>query len=108
MIDTFEQIIIDADLTDSIETIDDVLPEDDFDRDQTNNAAEEILGYNPTDPAESFNLTVVFVNPLIGQAALRYSEILPGIVYQLVWSTDPALPKESWTHVPELDRTPCR
>ncbi len=45
--DEWEQQIVDADDADAIETVDDVLPEDDFDRDGRTNAAEYEQGTNP-------------------------------------------------------------
>jgi hypothetical protein len=50
MQDAYEQDIIDFDPNDAINTIQDVLPGDDFDRDDSNNAAEEIRGTSPVDP----------------------------------------------------------
>jgi hypothetical protein len=53
MQDDFEQQIIDADPNDDITTIDDVLPDDDFDGDGHTNREEYEGGTDPTDP-ESF------------------------------------------------------
>lgn len=50
MDDNFEQQIIDADTSDAINTIQDVLPADDFDADGDTNAAEFAAGSDPTDP----------------------------------------------------------
>ncbi len=48
--DAYEQTIIDADPDDAIESIEDVLPGDDFDDDGLDNSEEFALGTVPTDP----------------------------------------------------------
>ena len=50
ILDEWELQIIDADLNDSIETIDDVLPRDDFDGDGWSNIIEYERDTDPTDP----------------------------------------------------------
>jgi len=50
MRDSFELQIIEADEMDDINTIEDVLPGDDFDMDDSTNENEEDLGTDPTDP----------------------------------------------------------
>jgi hypothetical protein len=47
--DNFEMTIIDANLGDGIDTLNDVLPFDDFDSDGVNNYIEFLLGLDPTD-----------------------------------------------------------
>ena len=49
MADSFEQLIIDADPDDAINTLADVLPGDDFDNDGSNNEDEEANSTNPVD-----------------------------------------------------------
>jgi len=49
LLDAWEQQIIDADPNDTIENIEDVLPEDDFDQDGLSNATEFEIGTDPTD-----------------------------------------------------------
>jgi hypothetical protein len=50
MLDTFEQQIIDADLEDAINTLEDVVPTDDFDIDGSTNENEEAIGTDPINP----------------------------------------------------------
>ena len=50
LLDTFEQLIIDADPDDGIATVGDVLPGDDFDMDGLTNVEERDIGTFPTDP----------------------------------------------------------
>lgn len=106
LFDRFERIIIDADSDDGIALLEDVLPEDDFDLDQNSNRVEDILGYDPTNPAECFKLELELIDPLTGQARLRYSEVKPGARFKLYFSSDCSLPKDQWTHVPLLDISP--
>jgi hypothetical protein len=50
LLDVFEQQIIDADPGDAIETVEDVLPGDDFDNDGSTNVEERDAGTDPTNP----------------------------------------------------------
>ena len=49
LLDSYEQTIIDADLGDAIDSLDDVLPGDDFDGDGRSNLQEQNDGTDPTD-----------------------------------------------------------
>lgn len=57
MSDSFEQGIIAANPTDGINTINDVLPQADFDGDGTSNLTEFRLGLLPTNPNSRFFVT---------------------------------------------------
>jgi len=68
--DNFEQQIIDFDAFDAYETLDDVLPDDDFDRDGTSNATEFEWQTDPTDPASYVPLWTLVGTALLVAAAL--------------------------------------
>ncbi len=57
--DKFESVIIDFDEFDAYETLEDVLPGDDFDDDGESNAAEFQNGTDPTDPESSVPVSTV-------------------------------------------------
>jgi autotransporter-associated beta strand protein len=63
MADSFEQVIIEADPTDAINNINDVLPGDDFDSDGTNNLTEYRLGLVPNNANSRFFVSSTDSNP---------------------------------------------
>jgi hypothetical protein len=55
--DTVDQQIVDANPNDAIQTIWDVLPDDDFDHDGASNLAESLAGTSPVDPGSVFAIS---------------------------------------------------
>ena len=66
MDDAYEQQIIDADANDDINSLADVLPDDDFDSDGRTNGQEEFDTSDPTDPGSTLGLIAYY--PLDGNA----------------------------------------
>ena len=86
MDDAYEQQIIDADLTDDISMLADVLPDDDFDGDGRTNAEEEIDGTDPTDPGSTLGLVAYY--PFDGDAHDATTNGNDGVVSGALLTTD--------------------
>ena len=85
LLDSWEQQIVDADLEDEITSMDDVLPNDDFDGDGLSNRAEWIAGTSPIDPNSVF--AVIPTQPAPDGYPLRWHSVV-GKSYTIHISTD--------------------
>ncbi len=75
MDDTVEQQIVDADPHDDINSIEDVLPGDDFDGDGLSNGAEVVAGTLPTDAGSVFALSSPGESETSGDFVLRWYSV---------------------------------
>jgi hypothetical protein len=94
--DAWEYAIVDADAGDSIRTLGDVHPNDDFDHDGATNDEESVAGTDPTDPASVLRLSVRRL-PATGDTILRWPAV-PGRDYEVHSCGD--LVGASWTVLP--------
>ena len=85
--DDYEQQIVDADPGDDINSVEDVLGSDDFDRDGLSNWAEGIAGTSPTDDKSVFALISVDNTESVDDMVLRWHSI-DGKRYTVLYSSD--------------------
>ncbi|OQW94773.1 MAG: hypothetical protein BWK77_08575, partial [Verrucomicrobia bacterium A1] len=86
MSDAWEQQIVDADPFDGITSVEDVLPDDDFDHDGLSNRSEFIAGTEPTNSASVFAIAASALAP--GSKYVVRWHSVPGKVYNLYSTTN--------------------
>ncbi len=85
--DTWEQQIVDADPSDGIDSIEDVLPGDDFDGDGLSNRAEAVAGTSPIDAGSVFAMVAPGTPASAGDFVLRWNSVA-GRRYSVLRTTD--------------------
>ena len=94
--DCWEQQIIDDDPFDDIETIEDVLPGDDYDEDGMSNGDEYQSGTDPTDPNSVFELTNIERTSGSFTITISWSSV-HGKSYAVYYSDSPFGGSMTWT-----------
>jgi hypothetical protein len=85
--DTWEQQIVDANPSDGIDSIEDVLPGDDFDGDGLSNGAEAVAGTSPVNADSVFAMVAPGVPESEGEFVLRWHSVA-GRTYSILRATD--------------------
>jgi len=85
--DLWEQQIVDADPGDEIDSIEDVLADDDYDGDGLSNGAEAVAGTSPIDAGSVFTMAAPGRPESAGDFVLRWHSVA-GKVYSVLRTTD--------------------